>query len=549
MEDRIDRIQGQGEQRMLPALPGHVTLPQVLLTAGTLAASGIVDVAARDGTAAFVGLLVVFVVARHSNNIIDYGNTVLGAVVPGRDAARVQEITARVVDAAMPAREEYDDQAPVQKIKRLLGFKVQPPAFLQAGRGESQEEEPEDKEDEQPQRPTPYNKDLHRGRLFLGHYLYPEAREVLSKRIGMFGIPGSGKSNGVAVFVEELGRLPIFVEELQRWVEIGVPFVLADTEGEYFALCSRRYLMRPFYASAENVTPESAHQFGQDVLEKGLQVILDLQSYESDDEAAEIMIGIIAGMRAWAEARENDERATCMFILDEAAIWLPQQVNESNLSKEKDESGQALLARLQQAFFGTVVRRGRKRGIGFLFATQRPADLDKRCISCDWLMLFRQSFPNDLNKYAELGVPKDAAQALSNGEAFVIDPRGQRSVQQFRKRHSPDNSASPGPASLQKHAARWAEAAGTNEPASQQRRRLPEPEPAAEPVSRMEDLPPANQNQRRLTPFHRKALEHYQPGLGLRKLGELIGVGKDKAGDLKRDLIKWGFIEDDEAAE
>lgn len=66
-------------------------------------------------------------------------------------------------------------------------------------------------------------------------------------------------------------------------------------------------------------------------------------------------------------------------------------------------------------------------------------------------------------------------------------------------------------------------------------------QPAAAP--RQED------NQRKLTHLHRQVLEHYRPGLGLRKLGELVGVGKDKAADLKSDLIKWGFLKDDGANE
>jgi hypothetical protein len=52
-----------------------------------------------------------------------------------------------------------------------------------------------------------------------------------------------------------------------------------------------------------------------------------------------------------------------------------------------------------------------------------------------------------------------------------------------------------------------------------------------------------DENQRKLTTLHRRALEHYQPGLGYRQLGELIGVGKDKAGEIIKDLKKWGFIE------
>ncbi len=56
---------------------------------------------------------------------------------------------------------------------------------------------------------------------------------------------------------------------------------------------------------------------------------------------------------------------------------------------------------------------------------------------------------------------------------------------------------------------------------------------------------PVNPNHRRLTSLHHQALEHYRPGIGYRPLGELIGVGKDKAGELVKDLKKWGFIEEE----
>ncbi|GHO97254.1 hypothetical protein KSF_073020 [Reticulibacter mediterranei] len=432
-DEQEDDTTAGGGSSTLPS--PHVRLSslrpdQLWLTGGALVASGIADVAMHfDKTGVFFGLVAVGVVARHSNDILDH-------LVPGRDVERVRALTAQVVDRVLPVQadeeedERHEEQAVGAKLQRLLGVR-------------RRREEPEEEEEAQHTHPRTMADD----HLDLGPNFQPHASSILSKRIGLFGIPGSGKTNGLTVFLEELGRLR----------QIGVPFVLADTEGEYDVLHHPDYLLRPYKAGIHNVRGDNAFAFGQAVLERGRQVILNLQSYDDDNEAALVMIEIIRGMRSWAEARPNDERATCMFILDEASIWLPQRQEESSLSKEKDAAGQTLLARLQQAFFGTVVRRGRKRGIGFLFATQRPADLDKRCISCDWLILFRQTFPNDLNKYAELGVPKDVAQALAPGEAMVIDPKGRRHVQQFRQRHSPDRSQSPGLASLERHATRWAQ--------------------------------------------------------------------------------------------
>jgi hypothetical protein len=443
-DEQEDDITAGGGSSTLPSPPTRLSSlrpDQLWLTGGALVASGIADVAMHfDKTGVFFGLVAVGVVARHSNDILDH-------LVPGRDAERVRALTARVVDRVLPVQAEEETEDERHDNEQAVGAKLQRLLGVRRRREEPMEEDADFASDEQPEVEGQHNRPRHttEDHLDLGPNFQPHASSILSKRIGLFGIPGSGKTNGLTVFLEELGRLR----------DIGVPFVLADTEGEYDVLHHPAYLLRPYKAGIHNVRGDNAFAFGQAVLERGRQVILNLQSYDDDNEAALVMIEIIRGMRSWAEARPNDERATCMFILDEASIWLPQRQEESALSKEKDAAGQTLLARLQQAFFGTVVRRGRKRGIGFLFATQRPADLDKRCISCDWLILFRQTFPNDLNKYAELGVPKDVAQSLAPGEAMVIDPKGHRHVQQFRQRHSPDRSQSPGLASLERHAARW----------------------------------------------------------------------------------------------
>jgi hypothetical protein len=60
---------------------------------------------------------------------------------------------------------------------------------------------------------------------------------------------------------------------------------------------------------------------------------------------------------------------------------------------------------------------------------------------------------------------------------------------------------------------------------------------------------PTVEDQRKLTTLHRRVLEHYRPGIPYREMGETIGVGKDKAGDLIKELKKWGFLKEDGADE
>ncbi len=279
--------------------------------------------------------------------------------------------------------------------------------------------------------------------LYLAQNLRPHADQMLSGRISIFGVSGSGKSNTLAVLCEEIARL-------------GVPLLLADTEDECSTLCHPEFLPRGYLAGSIKVMrkvgvphylaldEQGAYAFGQAVIEQGLQVILNLNSYETDEEAARVMIGIIKGMRAWEEAREADSRVSCMFLLEEAAIWLPQNPRESLLSKE-------CLAELQQAFFATVVRRGRKRGIGFTFATQRIAEIDKRAMSSSWTILHRQTQDVDLKRYEELGVDPDVALTLADGEALVFSPLGSNECYRFRLRHSPNGARTPGLESVLRH--------------------------------------------------------------------------------------------------
>jgi Helicase HerA, central domain len=282
-------------------------------------------------------------------------------------------------------------------------------------------------------------KKLQSGVLNLGRNFTPYADTVLSKRIGIFGIPGSGKSNALTVFIEEIGKLNGH----------GVPFLYIDTEGEAEGLLKPEYLMRQYHAGAHNTTLDNARKFGTSILERGRQVVFDVQSYPSNDVAAAIICDIIAGMWTWEDARENEDRVSCFVILDEAAMWLPQRQEMSALSR--DQTGKALFQKLQSTFFQSLVSRGRKRGLGFVFATQRPADLDKRAISCDWFFLFRQTFPNDLKVYAGIGVNEDEAGNLQDGQAIIVDATGNKAIRQFRFRHSQDNAKSPGMASLTRY--------------------------------------------------------------------------------------------------
>jgi hypothetical protein len=281
----------------------------------------------------------------------------------------------------------------------------------------------------------------------LAHDLVFDPDKMLSGRVSVFGLPNSGKSNLIAKLCEELGRL-------------YVPFVLADTEDEYSQLVDeRRTWLKNGYTAGnpsayEDGTPPhfipveqaGAYYFGQMVLEHGFQVVLNLESYETEEEAALVMCEVVRGMRDWEQSQVSDERVSCFFILEEAATWLPQ-----NTAEIKERLTPQTLSLLQNTMFNTVVRKGRKRGLGFIFATQRPAEIDKRAMKSSWRFLMWQTEKNDLDVYEEMcpGIDRVKVQRFAPGEAVVMGP-GILLHTRLEQRRSPDCAKTPGLASVKR---------------------------------------------------------------------------------------------------
>jgi hypothetical protein len=266
-------------------------------------------------------------------------------------------------------------------------------------------------------------------------YLVP-ADDFLSGRKLIVGVSGSGKSNSIGTYGEELGRLE-------------VPFVLADTEDEYRPLCDPRWLRNGILAGATgmySVSVDNAEQFGHYVLDNLLQVILNLQSYEMV-EAAQVMIGIIKGMREWQEELPNEKRIPSDFIFEEAVTWLPQYVNESPLKSQDPQT----LAALQNTFFNDMVRKGRKRGLGITLVCQKIAELDNRAMQSDGRLLHRQTEEADLERYRKMGITREESLSLQNGEAFLFTGRVSKKRIQVRRRHSPHGANTPGLEQLRHH--------------------------------------------------------------------------------------------------
>jgi hypothetical protein len=264
-------------------------------------------------------------------------------------------------------------------------------------------------------------------------------------RVLVAGMPGSGKTNTMRLIIEQSGTL-------------GLPFLLIDTDGEHASLLP--YLPSGVLVGGYNRVPVPASRyttitrpdalfFGEHVLAEGWQVIVDVKSYEErpghPDEAmaAQVFMDMIAGMRAWAEARPPRERIPSMIFLEEAQVWLPQQPMSSPLDRRT-------LRDLQALFFRSA-RDGRRRGIGLVLIAHRIAGIHKEVLMCDWLIL-HQPQATDLKRYCELAptVHRERFQRLSRGKAIVVSPGGTQQVT-FHSAHSQDQGVTPGLPALRRY--------------------------------------------------------------------------------------------------
>jgi Helicase HerA, central domain len=283
--------------------------------------------------------------------------------------------------------------------------------------------------------------------LHLGEHFRPSFHSFLSMNTLIVGIRRSGKSNLLAVLVEELARFLL-------------PFILFDTMGEYTGLVDKRFLPRARLAgNAErmgeipeaakgllaNVTVENAYSCGQIVMKQGLQLVVNLKGY-NDEDAALIMSEMSDGVNDWQEDRRNRDRIPFMFFIDEAQKWFPESLQE-----KPSDITPTTFALLQEAFVGQVVERGGKNGLGLVVATQRYSRLKKSLLQSLWKFYFRQSEEIDLARYKRQGIDPDEAKHLAQGECIVYGPDLEHFTFLARRAAAPLEGHTPGASALAKY--------------------------------------------------------------------------------------------------
>ncbi len=233
-------------------------------------------------------------------------------------------------------------------------------------------------------------------------------------RLAVIGSSGSGKSYTLAVLAEEIHR-------------VGLPFVVVDQDEEYYSLTTLPGVHRvgsdtyPLRVSH----PERVADF---VLQEGAAVVFDVAE-----------MGPLAQRETYAAfarafyLRATEARRRCFLLIDEAHELAPQ-----SKARGAEESSEWTVR---------IARRGRKRGIFLVVATQRPSALSKDVLSqTNARLLGRLEIEQDFDavrRYLAHHITFDQLRRLEAGE-FVIDVAGARTMLvKVRQRRTRDCGMTP----------------------------------------------------------------------------------------------------------
>jgi len=350
--------------------------------------------------------------------------------------------------------------------------------------------------------------------LQLADNFHPDVDMLVAEGMITFGVKGSGKSNLVARTAEQLGRF-------------FLPQIILDTEREYQSLVN---LLPHGILATANRCPS-----GYDILNKGLQVVLDLRTWSTDEAAALAVVQLVNELFTVAGAQTPQERVPCVVHLDEAAYWIPQE-SVPYLSKE---------TRLAMAdAFHRLAARGRKLGLTPFLYTQSISEVTKTAIrQVGVKVLMRQTLDIDLNRYCEYirgatDKTRKAIQAFPKGKAIVILPDGAQQAVQFYERVSAHPSHTPrthvalakfADASLDMEALAMRDlTASQSEPAARTRKGR-EPKQGRAPAAKVKHAPAIRE--RIFT------LLNLNPGYTSRQLAAIVGCPQNTAQIVRKDFL------------
>ncbi len=215
--------------------------------------------------------------------------------------------------------------------------------------------------------------------------IFIDAQELVTGRTCVIGQSGSGKSYLIAVLCEKL-------------LEKNIAFCIVDTEGEFFSLKQKFEIL---WAGGKDADIDIENVDLGDLIRKSVQenipLILDLSDVMEERR-------VVADFAGKLYEIGTELRQPYLLIVEEADKFSPQSKDSI---KEIEE----------------ISKRGRKRGIGLMIATQRPSLVNKNVLSqCGNRFIGKLATENDL-KAVDLFFSDrkelESLPKLTQGEFFV----------------------------------------------------------------------------------------------------------------------------------
>lgn len=208
-----------------------------------------------------------------------------------------------------------------------------------------------------------------------------DPQTIVTGRTAIVGSSGSGKSNLIGVLSEELSRL-------------NIPFLLIDVEGGFHTLSERyqvAWVGNDPRANARH-DPQAYHVIARLIEESGGRVVFDVSDR---GDAPDLVAAMLRALFQFADGLPEESRVGVLVLIDEVQQFIPQ-----------DKS-----VRIQEIL--DISQRGRKRGLGLVLATQRPAIVDKTALSqCDTQLVGLLPLQNDKEAVASFFSGSPGGRAL-----------------------------------------------------------------------------------------------------------------------------------------
>ncbi len=252
---------------------------------------------------------------------------------------------------------------------------------------------------------------LHIGE-FDGREFTISGTQLLTNRTAVIGMSGSGKSHLIGVLCEEMCKA-------------NLPFVIIDTEGEYYSLKEQFEIAWASNGTDADtmLTIEKCKPLAEQVVKLGGRLIFDTSNSSNEFE-------LVSEFLKHLYEIESEVKMPILVIVEEADRFVPQSRGEQ--VRELHE----------------ISRRGRKRGIGLIVATQRPAMVDKNILSqCGNQFIGRLRIENDVkavSRFFHKTRMLDELPNLERGDFFAMgEPLISPQLIQIKNRETSHRGAAP----------------------------------------------------------------------------------------------------------